>query len=236
MIHDPGGVSRFVRGLIEEHKETSAQGAPFVTISREAGAGGRTLAEAILKAMSKRPEHRLWKGWQIFDRELCEAVMKDPRIRVSLEALMSEKERGDFEDMLASFFGGESPQARVDHAIFKTVHEVASVGRAIIVGRGAACCTRHLELGVRVRLVAPRELRVKRVAHRRSVSEHEAKQWVAEQDDHRARLVHRCFHKDINDPLLYDAIFNTDTLEMSSIAEAVLTLIERRVAEAGTSA
>ena len=62
---------------------------PFVTISRQTGAGGNRLAKAIVKEMEQLPNDPLFQGWQILDREICERLVADPELKVSMESLLS---------------------------------------------------------------------------------------------------------------------------------------------------
>src|SRR5689334_17419337 len=58
--------------------------APFVTISRQAGAGGRTVAHALAKRLNERDPGEL--KWTVWDNELVERVAAEhhlPRTRVA---------------------------------------------------------------------------------------------------------------------------------------------------------
>ena len=66
-------------------------GYPFVTISREAGAGGHTLAYVLLTDFAGDHDQDLFGGWHVFDRELCEVIVQDHRFQNSLDALLAER-------------------------------------------------------------------------------------------------------------------------------------------------
>lgn len=222
MISDLSSLSRYLQGLSAEGRLGEREYAvrPFVTISREAGAGGRSLADAVLREASARG----LGAWHRFDDELCKAVLADPKIRTSLEALVAERVRGALEDELLQLFGGESSQAHVYGRMFQCVRRVAALGNAVILGRGAACYTRKLEGGVHVRLTAPRSVRVARMASVMGLRHADAETWIDEQDSNRALLVRRYFKRDVADPLLYDAVWNTGSLSVETIARCVVDL------------
>ncbi len=203
-------------------------GYPFITISRQAGAGGHTLAEAVMKEMEKRQNQPLFHAWQIFDNELCQLVMKDERLSVTLEFLMSERFRSEAEDFWAEFLGKESPQHTVVKKVFECVRTLAKVGKVIIVGRGGACLTRDLPHGIRVRLVAPLPLRVKRVAELMKIKESDAKKIVEEWDHSRAKLLKTFFNRQIDDPLLYDVTWNTGDVPMETIASLIVEMVHQK--------
>src|ERR1700688_4460009 len=111
--------------------------APFVTISREAGAGAHAVAEALLARIS-REKDPIFSGWQIFDRSLCEQVAADPELHVSLESLLNEDFHSGLDDYLRNVLANLSSQARIDHHMFRTVRSICSLGRAVVIGRAAA--------------------------------------------------------------------------------------------------
>ncbi|OGS02535.1 MAG: hypothetical protein A3G41_08470 [Elusimicrobia bacterium RIFCSPLOWO2_12_FULL_59_9] len=203
---------------------------PFVTISRQAGAGGRKFVQALLTRLEALPEKPLFQGWQSFDKELCEKVAQDPAIKVSFQALVTEKFRNDLEDDLSQIIADESPQLKVHRKIFSIIDGLAAVGKAVIVGRGGACLTRNHPLGIHIRLVASRKSCVERIMEQMGTGRREAERWIVEQDNARAKLIRSYFDKNIDDPLLYDAIFNSDAAPFDMMASAVISMIEYKAA------
>ena len=200
---------------------------PFITISRQAGAGGSSLAEAILQEMKGRGGF-LFDGWRVLDRDLCEILAKDPELTVFLDALARERFRGQLEDYLAQMIARETPQLVVLKRIFKTIRAAASVGKVIVVGRGGCCVTRGLPLGIHIRLVAPRPERLEAIMRRYGLERRKADNELEDEDLSRARLVRTCFNRDIADPLLYDATWNTAAVPMASIAAHVAEMVREK--------
>ena len=87
-----------------------------------------------------------------------------------------------------------------------------------------------MPLGIHIRLVAPENLRVERMAKMLEITTREAAKKIKQQDDDRHRLVNDFFGKDIESPHLYDAVFNTERLAVSDIADAVADLVVSRMA------
>jgi len=204
---------------------------PFVTISRQSGAGGHTLAETLIKVMDQEQDTALFKGWQLFDQRLCEKLADDPKLNMSMESLLSEEYRSQIEVFVQGLFGRLPDQNLVMKRMFEIIRSLATVGKVIIVGRGGSQVTHKLDLGVHVRLVAPNPIRVKRMATLLGQSEEQAKQTMRHQDHDRVRLIKSYFAANIDDPLLYDAVWNTGTVPVEAIAEAIVAIIKHRVAE-----
>jgi hypothetical protein len=209
-------------------REDRAPIRPFVTISRQTGAGGHTLGEALLRRMAQEPDDPRWRGWQVVDRALCDMLLQDPALHVSMRSLLREEYRSQIEDLVASMFGGRTPQDAVLRKVCETVRGFAVLGHAVILGRGGACVTKGLPGGVHVRLVAPEAIRVRRMMQILGAGEAAAREAVKTQDRDRAALVRSQFHRDIEDPLLYDAVWNTEAAPFDLIAGSIMALITHR--------
>jgi cytidylate kinase len=198
--------------------------APFVTISRQAGAGGHELAEALAARLSRETDD-VFSGWQIFDKDLCERVAAEPGLRVSLSSLLDEEFHTGLDDMLRSVLGSASPQIEINHHMFRIVRGICAVGKAIVIGRAASLITRDLTSGVHVRLVSKMGARIERVKRARNVDAAQARRLIDEMDERRALMVDALFNKDIEDPLLYDCVWNADTASYETIADSLVPLI-----------
>jgi cytidylate kinase len=204
---------------------------PFVTISREAGAGGSTLAQTLVKMMESEGETGLFRGWQVLDRTLCEILLQDADLDVSMRSLLAEEYRSQIHEFVLGLFGQRSDQYLVMKKMFEAIRSFATVGKVIIVGRGGSQVARKLELGVHVRLVAPEVSRVQRMRQLLNQNEEETKRIIHKQDQDRARLLKSHFQADIADPLLYDVVCNTGTVSFEAISESIISMIRHRAKE-----
>jgi cytidylate kinase len=223
-------VFRYLRSVSGDGRGAKAEAEnrfPFVTVSRQAGAGGRTLARAVadVAGAAGRPE---FQGWKVFDEELCRTISEDPELVVSMKELLDEEYRSLLEDYLLQAIAAESSQALVYRKMFETIRTIAALGKAVIVGRGGSCATGGLPLGVHLRLVAPRKKRVERIAGLLKLPSEKASRWVDQHDASRARLLQDQFQRDIDDPLLYDLVCNTDSMSFLQIASSAVELAESR--------
>ena len=229
-------ITRFLDALsraeqIESLPHGGSRGAlPFVTISRQAGAGGHTLADTLIKLMERQEDKALFQGWQILDQQLCELLLQDNRLDVSMQSLLSEEYRSQVREFVRGLFGQPDQHVAI-RKMFEVIRSLASVGKVIIVGRGGSHVTKRLELGVHVRLVAPDYLRIRRMMKLLNQDEDEARQTVRKQDSDRARLLKSYFEADIDDPLQYNVVWNTGGASFAVIAESIIGLIKQRVVE-----
>lgn len=206
---------------------------PFVTISRQVGAGGHRLAQALLTAFGREKDRLLFGGWEVFDRRLCELVAEHPSYERSMGSLLSEEYRTKTDEFFQQIFGSAVDQEVLTQHVFRVVNAVASLGKGIIVGRAGSEVTRGLEPRVAVRLVAPIDLRIERVMEFYGLDERAARSEASRLDGYRARLLKRRFKVDIDDPLLYDATWNTADAPIEGIADSVVALLRYKAEVAG---
>jgi len=203
-------------------------GFPFVTLSQQAGAGGHFLSYAVLTEFLKYRDNSLFEGWHVFDRELCEVIAQDPELQSSMETLVSEKYRSEFDDFMDSLFTGQSSQYHLNKEAFRVVRMLALIGKVIIVGRSASLITADLPQGVHVRLVAPHAQRLARMMKRFKLCREKARETIDRQDSDRRKRVKRLFNRDIDDPLIYDAVWNTGKVGVDTICHSIIDLINSR--------
>jgi cytidylate kinase len=94
-----------------------------------------------------------------------------------------------------------------------------------VIGHGANCLLCDRRDVLRVRVTAPYGVRVRRVARRTGQSVDEAGADVRQRDADRRQYLERYYHKETNDPYLYDLQINTATITLDVAAQMVVRLI-----------
>lgn len=192
---------------------------PYLLISRQKGAGGNAVAQLVGKRL----------GWQVFDNEIVDEIAKKANVRRQLIESLDEREREMIQDAIAQLL---NPQAigTLDYLVYlkQIVLTLGHHGDVIIVGRGARFILPG-QFGLSVRLVAPVEARIRRIAAKAGLSQEAARVAVEQMDRERVQLVHRHFGHDVADPLNHDLIINTDAMSVEAAAEIVLTALRRKL-------
>jgi cytidylate kinase len=204
---------------------------PFVTISRQAGAGGQALGTLLGEKIQQLYQEPLFQGWHLCNQELCRMIVQDdPALKSSVESLRRTEYHSQAEDMLSQLIYGGSSQDLVIKKMFHLMRTFALHGKVIFVGRGSNFLTHDLPLGIHVRLEAPIESRVRRMMQSLGLSEKKAREEIAEKDKAKAELVKTFFHKDLRDPLLFDVLWNTDRVPLEEIAKILIGMIRDKAA------
>ena len=118
---------------------------PFITVSREAGSGGRVIAKKVAKKLNLL----------YYDKKLIEMTSNKSKKRKALISSLDEKERGFVDDLVHSLLNPDyvSEQTFIK-SLFEVVLSVARKGHCVIIGRGANFITSEYG-GLNVRIVAP---------------------------------------------------------------------------------
>lgn len=226
-------MERYLRAQLAGRRQGAPQEAtaprPFVTISRQAGAGGHHLADGLMETFAAHEDKHLFGGWQVFDKRLCELVADDPVYTHSLEELMAEEYRTRTDEFFHQILRSSVDQRAVAERVFRVVRAVASVGKAIIIGRAGSEVTRDMAGGIHVRLIAPETVRIHGVMDHYEIDEKAARAESKRLDEARARLLKTHFKVDIDDPSRYDVVFNTGRVSVDSVVDAVVMLLLHEV-------
>jgi cytidylate kinase len=191
-----------------------------VTISRQSGCGAHMVAERLARCLQAQagPEER---PWTVFDRNLVEQVLEDHQLPGRLARFMPEDRVPAMNDIMDELFGLRPPSWTLVQQTSETMLRLAELGNAIILGRGANIITAKLPHVLHVRLVGSLEQRIARMERFEGLSRKEAAKRVWREDVGRQRYLKKHFNRDVNDPLLYHLVINTDLVSLDDAARII---------------
>jgi cytidylate kinase len=202
-------VTALVRGPAAEAPAAPVADAPgsppaprVLTLSRELGAGDTGFAPTLADRL----------GLRVYDRELLEQEAIRLGVREAEVELVDEQPAGIFER-----FRPGSLYQRYFEALGRLMNELAARGDVLLVGRGGSRFLRDHPGAFHVRLVAPPEVRARRVMEHRWLREGPAHQLIAKSDDQRRRFYASSFGADWADPLEYHVTVNSGRLGPAAV-------------------
>lgn len=210
-----------------EQSHLSRRRLASVTLSRQAGSGGRAVAE-MLATRLQQAEKEPGPPWTVFDRNLVEKVLEDHHLPKRLAEYMPEDRRPLLDDIVEELLGLHPPSWTLFHQTCQTILNLAALGHTIILGRGANLIAARLDNTVHVRLVGSLERRIERVCVMRHLNPQEARKVIEQEDHNRAAYVKKHFGRDVEDPLSYHLIINTDYVELSEAARLIAQWAQNR--------
>ncbi len=192
---------------------------PCLLVSRERGSGGDALAHQVAERL----------GWHVFDREIVDQIAERTHMREQLLATVGEQTKETWEqsweaELSPDQIGYENYLRWLRQVVLTLGHH----GDVVILGRGAQYLLPSRS-AVRVRVVAPLDLRVSRLAQREQAPLLSVEAHVKKFDEDQADFIRRSFKRDPNSPLDYDLIINTGTISIRAAAELVLLALRDKL-------
>ena len=190
----------------------------IIAISRDYGAGGSEIALALADRLD----------WPLYDHELLEKIAGDTGVQEQLLENLDEKRPNWLAECLEGF-SNERHISGVGFAIRmkKILLALYCHGNCILLGHAAAQVL-PADHSLFVRLIAPLQYRIDRIAEKLNIPEHDAKTRVAEIDDGRKEFVRSYFHMDSTDPSTYDLVINTAKFGEAACVDIIVAALERR--------
>jgi cytidylate kinase len=207
----------------------------IITISREFGAGGSSVAAALSAQL----------GWRVLDRDLAQQVADRLRLDRNVVEKFDEQSPSFLARMasalLISSAEAPTPAPPTDVPHHEAIAESAralieEAGRSpplIVVGHGGQAIFRGRRGTFHVRLVAPIAARIQRVCARLPCTLGQAEAQVRRVDADRHDYLRRYFAIEWRDEMLYDLQINTGNMSIEDAAELIVQAVGAR-ASAGS--
>jgi cytidylate kinase len=197
-----------------------------ITISRQFGAGGRTLGERLAERLN----------YTLVDEQIIEQVAQEANVSQDWVKNV-EKEAGG---ALLRYLSGFRPLRQsyiykavvnrhgyIDgHRYVQLLHQIitriADEGNAVIIGRGGQYILADRQDSLHLLLVAEIEDRIGFIQSKYNLDRPLAYQIVTRQDKVRMNLYRYFGKQDFDQPLLYHSVFNMSRINFELAADAVI--------------
>jgi cytidylate kinase len=181
-----------------------------ITVSREYGAGGGVVARSLAETL----------GWELLDRELLHQAAAVEHVPDADLERLDEKAIH-----MADRFRLHPPHERYLHGLTEAVRQAATRGNVILVGRGTRQLLEERADCFHLRLVAPREWRVERMARLENCTPEEALARCLEADRARQRFTRYFFGAAAFQSNQYDLVVNTSRVPLDQVVAWIVALI-----------
>ena len=191
----------------------------IITVGRSYGAGGRTVAQQIAKALNV----------PYYDSQLLAKAAQESGL--SVKYLESQDEQSVTLPTIYQSIGFgtrdymplEQKAARAQREI---IEKIAAEGPCVIVGRRADLILRDKAKVFSVFICASEESRVRHVMEREGMTEKEARQRVAKADRERAAYYNQAAQSKWGDPGSYDLCINTDRMLVEAAVQLIVNAVK----------
>lgn len=207
-----------------------------ITISRQFGAGGKTLGEMVANKLE----------YALFDNELIQMVAEQAKVSMGgvekIEKESSGRFRNFLSDMIPKTLSGMIPRAVTDQkngaipqdtmqeevyvdVLREIITKIANGGNAVIIGRGGQYILKDNKNAFHVLAAANKNDRVKFLEKKYGLSPKDAQKAVDLDDKRRVNLYRKLKKTDYDQPLVYHLVLNTSKTDLETACELVCKLV-----------
>ena len=201
----------------------------IVSISRELGAGGGTLGEALAQVLGATLLDERWFITQLTDRYafstdyLERTLEKPPKFGESLIGTLARATA-----MMPGASTLQMPDEQIIAAARTMVLEQAQNGHVVVIGHGGVSMLGWRPTNIPVLAIllqAGREWRIAQLARRYAITRDEAARRIKHTDDARVKYQQHYFNAHMYDCGLYDLVFNTEVLGLENVTALATTAV-----------
>ena len=200
-----------------------------ITISRQFGAGGKTLGQKVADAL----------GYTFVDTEIVVKIAEMAKVSPGwVESV--EKEAGGrlhrvvskmvskplVERILKDERGYIDEEIYIDYLVV-LIAQIGEEGNCVILGRGSQYILNDLPGAYHILLIDRFENRVRFMMDNYDMSEKSATQLVKNEDKRRLNLYRKIGKQDYDEPALYDLVINRARVSLEKSSQMILDLIDR---------
>jgi hypothetical protein len=199
-----------------------------VTFSRQKYSRCHAIAEQLIDALSAAPD--VFSGqWALFDQNLVHKVLEDMHLPARLAEFMPEDREHPLRGLINELVGLHPSLYELFNRTCDTIRNLARIGNVVVIGRGAHIVTSDLPQVVHFRVICETQARVRRAMQLEGWDATQATRQVRQDDTARSAYIREHFARDIDDPLAYDAVFNTSRLSDAEVVTAIIRILRLRL-------
>jgi cytidylate kinase len=199
-----------------------------ITISRQGGAGGLTLAHLLANKLE----------YALIDEEIINMVAKDAKVTSQWVRSIEKDAGGLMHRMIDGLISGKyidrligDKKGYIDETVYietlyKVIPRIAEEDNCVILGRGGQYILKDLKNAYHILLTADKQDRIKFMVEHHKFSPSKAKNIVEQYDTRRARLYRKLGEVGYDNPELYHLVINTSKLSLEKARDIVVDLIK----------
>ena len=202
-----------------------------ITISRQFGAGGKTLGEILAKKLN----------YQFINEDIIQMVADKARVSKGWVESVEQEAGGKLLNWMARIvpksyveriLGGDS--GYLDEEVYvgilrEVITQVAEEGNVIILGRGGQYILQKHPGVFHLLLIAKKEDRIEFMEEHYNLRPTQAKQVVEKQDKRRTNLYRKFGKEDYDRPGLYNLILNMSKLDIDKASDFLCRMVSNVV-------
>jgi hypothetical protein len=169
-------------------------------------------------------------GWQVFDDRIVDEIAKKAHVSRELIESLDERDQKAIQGLIGQLLAPKEIDAPgYLNYLKEVVLTLGHQGDVVIVGHAAEYLLPG-RFGLNVRVIAPIEARIQRIADKAHLSLDAARVEIDKTDRRRVRAVRRNFGgQNVTAPISHDLTINTGAISLEAAAEIVVTALQQKL-------
>lgn len=221
---------KYFNDLLQNRKTKLIETGPYISISRDFGCMANVIAQKLSRELTKRNKAAgIQKDWKWINKLILHESAKALELSPSKIEYVFQSQRKTMMDEIVSAMSTRyyKSDKRIRKTIIEVIRSIAKTGHVIMVGRGGVAFAKDNPKSLHIKLTAPIEWRVDRIAKHYNKTRKEALKYILEVDEERKFLIDSFMGFD-TDCSVFDLIFNRQNLKDDEIISTILNLMEKR--------
>ena len=201
---------------------------PIITISRQFGAGGRTLGEMIAQE----------RDYLFLDDLIIQEIADKARVSTDFVKSMERTAGGTISKVISGLLSRSymeriigAGRGYIDEEIYvellqKIITEFAKQDKVVLLGRGSQYVLQGFKGAYHIHLVAKWQDRIKFMQQFYDVSDAKASKAVKQGDTRRSNFYKKFGRQDYDQPYLYHLVLNMSRLSLEQALRKVVVLVQ----------
>ena len=199
-----------------------------ITISRQFGAGGKTLGQMLAKELN----------YEFADNDILSKVAEMANVSTHWVQTVESEAGGKLSRFISRMVSKpmvdrilKDERGYIDEEIYLDylvliIAQIADEGDVVILGRGSQYILDDHPDAYHVLLIDEYENRIKFIEENYELSHSKAAAWVGKEDKRRRNLYQKFGKTDYDDPFLYHLVINMGRFDMAQACRQVLQLLK----------
>ncbi|NOX45553.1 MAG: cytidylate kinase-like family protein [Chlorobi bacterium] len=228
--HPENLFEKYFNQILLQEKMKLVETGPYISISREFGCMANDIAKKLARELSKRTKGPIKEmKWKWINKSILEESSKVLELSPSkIEYVFRSKAKTMMDEIVSAM---ATRYYKSDKKIRKTIVDViraiAKTGHIIIVGRGGVAFASDNARSLHIKLVAPKEWRVERIAKNHKMTKKDAMAYINEIDMERKYLIDTFMGYETGNSI-FDIVLNRKSLSEKEILSTIINLLEMK--------
>ncbi len=221
---------KYFNQILHEEKTKLVETGPYISISREFGCMANKIAEKLAMELTKRERESMKeRKWRWINKSILEESSKALELSPSKIEYVFQSQSKTMIDEIVSAMATRyyKSDKKIRKTIVDVIRVIAKTGHIIIVGRGGVAFAKNNPKSLHIKLIAPVDWRVERIAKNYKKTKKDALKYIKDIDLERKYLIDN-FMGFETDNSIFDIVLNRKSLTEKEILSMIINLLEMK--------